>query len=257
MPNELQNWERQGFVENGGDPFLFYVVFGEIDFTTPFSPREYRSNGPPDGIAVTAYDRVIHPQVAAGFRSGFLWEEFAEANPHGAQQIVESNSCCVLRGTPEDSQTLNYLRDTIGLISYLLDQGGLAVFDPWMFRWWTAAEWKETLFESNRLELDQHVVILVSKEPDPSLKWFHTRGMRKFGRPDISVHNVSNEYEDDVIELCNCLIAFQAEGDVILDGQEITAEALPTGGVLQYAGDLDDPDFNNIHLEAVWVNGRG
>ena len=255
MKDEPKNWKRPSFVANGGDPFLFYVVLGAVDFSTAFSPRKYRSNGPTEGLAVTAYDRVQHPQVAAGFRSGFLWEEFATANPVVARQVADSNDCCVLRGTPEDSHTLNYLRDTVGLIAYLLDNGGVAVFDPWMFRWWTAAEWQETVFAATRLQLDHHVVILVSKEADPSLKWFHSRGMRKFGRPDISVHNVSTAFEDDVIELCNDLMAFQADGDVLLDGQPVARDSLPPGGTMHYAGDLDDPDFNNIHLEVAWPHG--
>jgi hypothetical protein len=27
---------------------------------------------------------------------------------------------------------------------------------------------------------------------------------------------------------------------------------LPPGGAARHGGDLDDPDFNNVHLEIVW-----
>ena len=95
-------------------------------------------------------------------------------------------------------------------------------------------------------------MILVSEEPDSSLKWHHTRGMRKFGRPDISVHNVPTELEDGVIDLCNRLIELQAFGHVVQDGQQVKMSSLPSGGVIRHAGDLEDPDFNNFHLDVSW-----
>lgn len=81
--------------------------------------------------------------------------------------------------------------------------------------------------------------------------------MRKFGRPDVSVHNVTSDLEDGVIELCNRLIEYQAFGHVVQDGQQVKMASLPSGGVLQHRGDLDDPDFNNVYLEVSWPKRDG
>ena len=252
MASELETWEREQYVAGGGDPMLFYVVYGNIDASAPLSRSKYRTNGPPDGIDVMSYGPEMHPEVPSSFREGYLWDEFVVKHPELAEIVAQCDSCMALRGTPTDSTTLNYLRDTVGLITYLIDHGGCVVYDPFMFRWWHPSEWKQRVFEPAAPVPRHHTVILVSEEEDPSLKWFHTRGMRKFGRPDISVRNVSAEVESGVIDLCNRLIEHQAFGLAVKDGQSIEMASLPSGGVLRHAGDLDDPDFNNVHLDVRW-----
>ena len=75
--------------------------------------------------------------------------------------------------------------------------------------------------------------MLVSEEGEPSSKWFHARGMRKFGRPDISVHGVIKNLEDGVIDLCNRLIEYQAAGYTNADRQPVRMASLPEGGVMR------------------------
>jgi hypothetical protein len=79
--------------------------------------------------------------------------------------------------------------------------------------------------------------------------------MRKFGRPDISVHRVTPEQQDGVIDLINRLILLQAEGGVVPEGQSVRMPSLPPGLTCHHAGRLDDPDFNNTHIEIR--SGRG
>ena len=231
---------------------LFYVVYGEVDTSAPLSRSRYRSNGAPDGIDVTSYGPNTHPDVPGSFREGYLWDEFVADDPEFAAGVERCEHCMILRGTPTDSTTLDYLRDTVGLITYLIDHRGCAVYDPFMFRWWQPSEWKPKIFDPAAAVPRHHTVILVFEENQFSLKWFHTRGMRKFGRPDISVHNVAAELEDGVIDLCNRLIEHQAFGQVVDDGQQIKMASLPSGGVIRHGGDFDDPNFNNVHLDVSW-----
>lgn len=209
------------------------------------SRTEYRSNGVPEGIDVISHG----PDVSASFREGLLWDEFRAEEPELAATVAACEKCLVLRGTPSDSTTLNYLRDCIGLITYLIDQGGYCVYDPIGFRWWTPVAWRAQMFESHSLVAGNHAVILVSEEDDQSAKWFHTRGMLKFGRPDVSVHNVAPEFEDGALTLIERLIELQALGHIVQEGQPIELASLPAGLVIRHRGDLDDPDFNNCHLE--------
>jgi hypothetical protein len=91
----------------------------------------------------------------------------------------------------------------------------------------------------------------VSQE-EGGTEWIFTRGMRKFGRPDISVHGVAERYREAVIKMCNRFIEFLAYGGDIPDGREIRINGLPEGMVCRRRGDFEDPDFNNIHAEIVW-----
>lgn len=257
MTSELETWERKHYVAGGGDPTLFYVVYGRIDASVSMSRTKYRSNGAPDGINVMSYGSNSHAEVPGSFRVGYLWDEFVADDPELAATVGGCEHCMILHGTPTDSTTLDYLRDSVGLVTYLIDRGGCAVYDPFMFRWWKPSEWKQRIFDPAAAVPSHHTVILVSEENDSSLKWFHTRGMRKFGRPDVSVHNVTSDLEDGVIDLCNRLIEYQAFGHVVQDGQQVKMASLPSGGVLQHRGDLDDPDFNNVYLEVSWPKRDG
>jgi hypothetical protein len=77
----------------------------------------------------------MHPEVPGSFRDGYLWDEFAATDPELAATVGRCEHCMILRGTPTESTTLDYLRDTVGLITFLIDHGGCAVYDPFMFRW--------------------------------------------------------------------------------------------------------------------------
>ena len=81
---------------------------------------------------------------------------------------------------------------------------------------------------------------------------FHTRGMRKFGRPDLSVRGVNPAYQELAIELCNRFIELQAFGHVIPEGQKVRLKGLPDGMTCRHSGSFEDPDFNNTHVEIEW-----
>lgn len=76
--------------------------------------------------------------------------------------------------------------------------------------------------------------------------------MRKFGRPDLGIHNVSSSYEDAIEDLFNRFIEFEAFGRIIKDGQKINMATLPEGMWCENKGDFEDPDFNNKHIEIYW-----
>lgn len=252
MPDQLPDWPRPHFKQPGGRPFLFFVVYGKFGSLPEMSASRYRSAGVPAGLDLSHYQAEQHRDVLANFREGYLWNDLRARNPELAARIVESKECLILRGEIEDCETLNYLRDSVGLLTFLLDNGGITVYDPMTFRWWEPEEWRNRIFHPAGPVPRHHVVILTSEESDPTLTWFHTRGMRKFGRPDLSIHRVRPEYNEAIIDLCNRFIELQAFGGIIEEGQPIRMKSLRRGMTCHHRGDLDDPDFNNVHVEIEW-----
>jgi hypothetical protein len=249
--DSLEQWPRPHFEAGGGEPFLFYAVFGASTQGLKLSRSRYRCEGIPAGIGIHAYDRDSHPEVLDDFRSGHLWQELRDSQPALAAQVAAQRRCVVVRGALADAPTLDYFRDTIGLVTCLLDNEGVAVYDPLRFKWWSSQEWKQAVFDSAGPSPGQHVVILASPEPDGTT-WFHTRGLRKFGRPDLSMHAVPSQLQDAVIELFNRFIELQAYGGVIPEGQPIRMRSFPAGLACSRGGSEDDPDFNNVHVEVRW-----
>ena len=157
MTTALASWERQHYVPGGPAPFLFYVVFGEVDTAAPLSRKTYRSEGIPAGVDAMVYGPNAHPEVPGSFRTGYLWERLREDDAQLAATIEACEYCLVLRGPPSEPATLDYLRDTIGLLTHLLDHGGRAIYDPFQFRWWRPTEWKERIFAPAAAVPFQHV----------------------------------------------------------------------------------------------------
>ncbi len=190
------------------------------------------------------YGPSQHPEVVRQFREGDLWEKIGPRNAELASAILTQKHCIIVSGEVADPPSLNYLRNVIGFVTFLLDHGGIAVFDPQMFEWWGAAAWRNEVFVPAAPVPRAHAVILVSPEGDGT-QWLHTRGMR---RPDLSIRHVAAAYREGAIDLCNRFIEFQAFGGVIPEGQEIRMGGLPAGLGCFHRGREEDPDFNNVHV---------
>ena len=251
MNSDIENWTRSYYSPGGGDAFLFYVAYGPVPNDFSVSRSKYRCDGIPDGIEISSYGPTSDPEAVGTFRSGYLWDQFQRANTRLANDVANQTECLVIRGTISDPPDLDYLRNVVGFLAWFLDCGGVAIFDPQMFKWWTPEEWRKWIFEPAAAVPTHHVMILTSDD-DNGTEWFHTRGMRKFGRPDLSVHRVSADLRDGIIDLFNRFIEYQAFGGLIEEGQEIKMRSLPSGMVCTHQGHEDDPDFNNVHVEIKW-----
>ena len=256
MPDKLKSWPRPHFEPGGGNPLLFFVVFGAFDLEQPLSSSKYRSAGPADWLDVGHATRAQAPELFAEYQSPPMWDLFTRDAPVTAAEALKVPELVEVRAKVPDPPTLDYFRDTIGVVTWLLDCGGLSIYDPQRLWLWSADEWRSEIFKPGEPRPQEHTVILISaEEADASLSWLHTRGMRQYGRPDLSVHSVGHSHMDAVTQMIERFINMQAQGAVIPDGQEIQMGGLPPGGVCRLAGSLDDPDFNNTHVEIKWVDG--
>lgn len=246
MSNDLPVWERSHFQPAKGRAFLFFVVYGSFPETLSISGSEYRCAGVPEGFDLRKLDRAQHgPLPFTDAEYGVILRDNALF-----ARIGEATACTVLQGEVLNPPNLNFLRDIVGLTTYLLDNGGFAVADPQQFELYDAGRWHREIFDAGTPNVSKHVKILFSDDADG--RWYHTRGLRKFGRPDLSVRGVPVAYFDGVIEMFNRFIELQALGGVISEGQEVRMKSLPPGLRCHHTGSLEDPDFNNVHVEIVW-----
>jgi hypothetical protein len=165
-------------------------------------------------------------------------------------RVSSSPGCLVIAGSVADPDSLMYLRDTLGMVALLLNSGGIAVYDPLTFTWWNPQLWQERFFAHDRCKPIDHVTTYYSRETEDGYLWFHTRGMRKFGRPDISLHNIREVDSERVVIMCGELIDYQALGGVLEDGQAIRSPGLPRL-IVKRSGDVDDVRFNSASVELL------
>lgn len=247
MTQGLDTWPRPGYVR-AGKPFLFFAVFGASSDGLKVSRSRHRCTGVPAGIDLSMFDTHQHGEWLDSLRSGYLWDQLRREDADLALRTAGATTCVVLRGEPSDDTTLDYLRDTIGLIQAFFDNGAISLYDPQQFKWWSADDWRRIVFEAGKPMPHRHVVTLVSPQ-DGDKVWLHTRGMRQFGRPDLSMHDVSPALRPNAIEMFDRFIDLQAFGAVVADGQPVRMAGMPENRTCRHGGDVDDPDFNNVHIE--------
>lgn len=251
MATDLPSWPRPNFTPNAGQPFLLFAVFGGFDLSLPIDRMRYRAAGVPAGCELLLYDRGRQPSSFDQLRRSVAWDLAEAESPDLARMAAAAPQFVFLRGHVKPSATLDYLRDAVGIVQYLCDRGGQTIFDPHTIQFWRPADWQARLFEPAKPVPHEHVLILETEDAEAGA-WIHTRGLRKFGRPDLSVHGVGQNFRDKIIELFNYYVEYLASGGTIQTGDRVTLAGLPPGGTFQVDPRLDHEDFHNAHAECVW-----
>jgi len=249
VPSYMHDWPRPQYQPGGSNALVSFVLYGRFKEGAEVSAKTYRTMGFPQGVDLRHLTREQVPQFPC--TEDAFAKTAGKDNPALFQQVRTAAECLVFQGELPDPHDLNFLRDLTGLIMFSLDHGAIAVMDVQQLKLYDRATWRQEMFEPDPPNLSGHAVILISDEADGT-QWFHSRGMRKFGRPDLSFHQVPHNLEKPVTELFNRFIQMQAQGGLIIEGQEIRMASLPAGLVCRHAGTTEDPDFNNVHVEITW-----
>jgi hypothetical protein len=245
------DWRRPHYEPGGGNALVVFVVFGQMAQPLSVSAARHRTRQVPPGIELRNLDRA----AAASFFDSPIQSGLLKAWYGVEIHELISAGCVLLRGEVTDPADLIYLRDSIGIVTALLESGGKAVLNLQSMLFFTPERWMTNIFEADKPYPRHHIHILHSADETARaehLQWVHTRGLRLFGRPDISIRQVPEHGVSMADELCNRFIEMLAFGHVIPEGQAIHVAGVEGEIVCRHAGDLDDPNFNNVHVEIVW-----
>jgi hypothetical protein len=249
-PVTIPAWQRPHW-QPGDEPIVLqFYVFGR--FTPERVPSErYGSPGLPKGIELSSHHHAALRQWEGYPLKGALGRMFKDDAPEAYKRALDAPEVLVLRGSLPDRPDTGYLRDVQGVLAALLDSGGVAVLDPQMLSLFDAGSWRRHYLVKDGAPIRHHVLIL-RDDDGPGRHWIHTRGLRKFGRPDISLHGVPDRELDRAGALCQRLVELEALGARFADGQALEVEGVPGGLVARLGGGMDDPRFNNTHIALHW-----
>lgn len=198
---------------------------------------------------MNCYKRDEHNEYINGFFSGNLGAILKESNPNLFEECKNAYCCTIIRGEAEDDSTLDYMRNTIGFIKALTERGACGVLDLLTFSLLTSDEWEKRFFEKD-INAQNHVVILLSKEQDEY--WLHTRGMAEFGRPDISIKNVTESRLSDCQQIVNQMIFYGGKGAFFNGNVKIHISEEKSFLIkAELIDDFDNDDFNNAYCEVT------
>ena len=244
-------WKRPYFTQAVEQNLLFFIVYGKAIEEMTVPGDQYRVWHMPEGLSLSTHHQDTNPEQLNQFRDGMFESMLQIQHPELLANVKTLDHCYVIQAVLPDQDNLNDLKAIIGIVTYLLDSGAVAVLDPAAYYWWTPDEWREKVFKPEEFDPFAHVKIYITPEHNES-NWICTHGMRKFGRPDLSIHYVNEEEMDAVLEMINRFIAFMAGGGVIEEGQEIQMHTLPEGMICHHKNTMNDPEFNNNHVEISW-----
>jgi hypothetical protein len=245
------DWSRPQWSRDEAKAMLLYFVFGGFADAPELDLSAHASQGLPQGIEILRIpkDRLAHWEghPLRGALGGIL----REGNAGAFEAARRAPECLLLRGELADSDSLAYLRDTLGVVAGLLDAGGVAVVDPQILEVFAADDWRAR-YAGDAIAVPRNHVVVLCQEDAGGGAWIKTRGMRKFARPDISIRHVPQAEVQRAGVAAAQLVDLQARGMRFGDGSVIEADGLPGGLQVARGGSLDDPEFNNTHLELTW-----
>lgn len=249
------DYERP-YYEAGSDPrstrpLLFYVIFGAADRPLSVSRERHHVDEVPEGITYLLYRRAEHGGTMSALIGDNLGTVLARERPELYEAVRKTETWAVVRGEAARDQDLHYLRNAIGLVEASAEDGAAGILDLQTVTLYTPKEWHDKIF-SRDFSPFAHVTILASRE-DSGLIWLHTRGMRKFGRPDVSIRDVPSGDVETAAQLINQMTYYGALGTFFSQPVRLHPRPGVTCAVNPVvAGDPDNPDFNNTFYRLFW-----
>lgn len=237
-------WKRPNYVEGGGDALVLYVVFGQF----PKALKLFSKHGDKELLRRVVVQRAAagHPDFPTFALHGYFGGVLDEQPALRATANVAPDSF-ILRGDFPDPASLRYMTAMCDLVEMAMEEGGTAMLDMMSFRWYSRESWLSEVLQVEEPSVFPQVSIYTSMLGEGI--WIRTRGLRSFGRPDLSIRKLERDQVDACLALVNRSIEFQALGGRFEPGQPVNDEGLPDHWAYRPKGSLDDPTFNNLHWE--------
>lgn len=246
-------WPRPYWQGSAGQTALLqFYVFGQFARELVIPAPRYASSGLPAGVELKRFQNLALRQWDGYPLAGALGDLLRDDAPEAFETARTAPDALVVRGELADGASLDYLRDTLGVLAALLDIGGRVVLDPQIFGLFDTSAWRERYLVADGAPPRSHVLIARTLADDGVHAHVHTRGMRKFARPDISLRDVPPTELDRAGVLCEKLVEMEAFGACFVAGQELDVDGLAAPLTAAPGGSLDDPAFNNFHVAFRW-----
>jgi hypothetical protein len=212
-------------------------------------PRE----APVDALDFRVHRYADSPDWFDGWRTDALLNTAAR----GLDDLgrLKAASCCYsITVTAEDPADLTHLQLAWAVASMVAKAGAFATFDAYAVNWLPGPA-VASLSPHRPFTIQQEVSLMGENEPTAGFGHaVHTRGMIKFGRPDL-VTGVPADQIEQTGRILNHLARMLAEGDVLEPGQRIHVDGAQTLTVTPYTPDATTPELNLNNQGLLLVGG--
>lgn len=210
----------------GGSAEVVLLCFspGAVRDDVPMSALRFGLPGQAamEGLDVVDLPRSADPAWFDAFRGGAL-RAVAQSQLPSLDALDAAQRLHVVKVVKADPKDLTHLQGAWAVAKWLVARGATVVLDATAQRFWDGAD--VAGWEPNRpFALSIDVNVIVEAEPDAPEATVHTRGMGKFGRPELIVFGVPAARWDAVAGLVRSLALESAAGVRFKDGDVVAIE---------------------------------
>lgn len=241
--------ERQYYEDIGYKPFLVYLVFGVSGDALEISREKHNVDGIPEGLEFLSLSRPEHAEYIDGIMGDEIGKVLKRANSDLYETCKAADKVVVIKGEVKEDSTLDYMKNTIGIIEAFMDKGAKGVLDLQVFTLYSPEEWNSRFFGKD-VNAQNHVVVMFSKEEDGY--WIHTRGMAEFGRPDYGISNVPEDKLEDYKQVIDQMVFYGGQGLLFKGTAKLHTFNGKTFRVsAEFVNDFENDDYNNAYYNVT------
>lgn len=224
---------------------MFLVVFATDEVLTDLD----LTGTVPAGAPVGALDVRLHrysdnPEWVDGFRAGPLRDLAAQQLPD--LRLIDDATCCYsIQVRLPDPADLTHLQLVWAVAAAAARAGATAVLDVFAHDW-SRAEPIAGADPHRPFTVLREISVVAESDESPGFGHpVHTRGMVKFGRPDL-VMGTTRERIGEAAQILNQLAGMLAEGHFLSPGRQVRIDGERTLTVVAYLPDDRVPDVRLI-----------
>jgi len=241
-------WARPLATSGGRDALVYAIVPGAAPDQLVVSAERHGVLSVPEGLAVTT---ISGDELNALLSGTYLSVLERDVDTDVLTQTLAASGGVVLRGVIPAPTHLAYWQAAIGIAAAALEAGGIGVLEVQPIRMHTPESWVTDVVGAKGPVPSKHLSTFASDEAGDTT-WLHTRGLRQFGRPDLSVRGLASANVGLVSSELGALSVELVLGRLLKDGEIIELSIGECEVAL--SGDDEDLDFNNEHAELVLID---
>jgi len=243
MTETVTPWLRGSFQDTGREASIMLVAFAEDDvLADPSLDVAAPMIAPVSNLDVRTRRYADDPEWLDSWRTGAL-RTVADARLSDPARLDAATHCYTVRVDLDDPADLTHLQLAWAVATALSGKGCFAVLDAHAGHWLDGAEVAE-LPADRPFVVQREVSLTAETTATPGFGHaVHTRGMRKFARPDLITGAPADRIEYTAMVLSH-LARMQAEGALLTEGQVFRFDGSHTVQLVAYEPDGRVPQVN-------------
>lgn len=221
----VELWSRPNYTSGGGEAHIALIALSHAKLPDPLPISRSQHGMPEDGegpgsVAIVTRDRAEDPTwFADHVLAPFADLIASDLGPNAAAAALAADYVYVIEAQLDDPDDLGHVQAAWALAKCVCEEGATVVVDVYAARAHLGIE-VAALPPERSFDVMHEVTLFFDEQPTGTLAAW-SLGLRKFGRPDLVVLDVTPETATEAALLLRDLAATLASGERIEPGDRV------------------------------------